>query len=184
MTRFMFTVIFTFQLALIHARDLPDIVIYLSDDMSQLDAGIYGGRVVRTPTLDFNAEKGMVFDRAFIASPSCAPSRAALLTGLMPARNGAEANHTYPKPGTRFLPGILQDAGYEVLVFGKVAHGRILISESANYGVDYYSPPTQGLAENIRTWFAENDPEKPVCLMVGDRRPHVPWTPENIYLPE
>ena len=69
---------------------LPDIVVYFADDLSALDLKIYGGTNIDTPALDQLAAEGMVFDRAFVASPSCAPSRAALLTGLMPARNGAE----------------------------------------------------------------------------------------------
>ena len=50
------------------------------------------------------AARGLKFTQAFVASPSCAPSRAALLTGLMPARNGAEPNHTRPRAEIKKLP--------------------------------------------------------------------------------
>jgi N-sulfoglucosamine sulfohydrolase len=79
---------------------------------------------LETPHFDRLAAAGMRFDRAFVASPACAPSRGALLTGLMPARNGAESNHTYPHD--RFFPGfvgVFQSLGYEVASFGKIAHG-------------------------------------------------------------
>jgi len=66
----------------------PTLVVFLSDDHGQLDATPYGATDVRTPNMQRLAEAGMTFTRAFVASPACAPSRAALLTGLMPARNG------------------------------------------------------------------------------------------------
>src|SRR5699024_2349407 len=80
------------------AQDKPDIVFYITDDQSQVDASVYGSEDLRTPNIDRLADMGKTFDQAFIASPACAPSRAALFTGLMPARNGAEANHTFPEP--------------------------------------------------------------------------------------
>jgi len=106
--------------------DQPNVVIYLSDDHSQFDCDLYGADDIPTPNFKKLAADGMMFTHAFVASPSCAPSRAAMLTGLMPARNGAEANHTYPKDGTHYLLDDLKKAGYEVAAFGKVAHGSFL----------------------------------------------------------
>ena len=103
---------------------LPDIVVYLADDLSARDLKLYGGTNISTPAIDALAAAGMTFDRAFVASPACAPSRAALLTGLMPARNGAEENHTYPREGALRLPTILNKLGYETAAFGKVAHNK------------------------------------------------------------
>ena len=70
----------------------PNIIIYLADDLGWKDIGFNNAKVVKTPYLDKLASEGIVFKNAFVASPACAPSRAALLTGLMPARNGAENN--------------------------------------------------------------------------------------------
>lgn len=47
---------------------------------------------------------GMTFTHAFVASPSCAPGRAALLTGLDPLRNGAMLNHSRPRAGVKRWP--------------------------------------------------------------------------------
>src|SRR5690348_15298783 len=100
----------------------PDIVIFLTDDQSQLDATPYGDDGIRTPNMQRLAKVGMTFDRAFVASPSCAPSRGALLTGLMPARNGAEPNHAEPRLDIKKWPAYFHELGYEVVAFGKVSH--------------------------------------------------------------
>ena len=81
------------------AASPPNIVIFLTDDQGQLDSSVYSDRRIRTPHMQRLARAGMTFTHAFVASPSCAPSRAALLTGLMPARNGAEANHSQARAG-------------------------------------------------------------------------------------
>ena len=76
------------------AAAAPDIVIFIADDLGRLDCSPYGARDIRTPHMQRLAEAGLTFERAYVASPGCAPSRAALLTALMPVRNGAEANHS------------------------------------------------------------------------------------------
>lgn len=115
----------------------PDIVIFLTDDQSRLDASPYGS-ILRTSNMQRLAVAGLTFTRAFVASPSCAPSRAALLTGLMPARNGAEANQTKPRPDIKKWPAYFQELGYEVAAFGKVSH----YGHTRDYGFDHFEHDT------------------------------------------
>lgn len=82
------------------ADDLPNIVVYISDDLGRLETSVHGSTDVKTPTLDSLAASGLTFENAFVASPSCCPNRNSLLTGLMPARHGAHPNHSQVKPGT------------------------------------------------------------------------------------
>jgi iduronate 2-sulfatase len=159
----------------------PDIVVFLTDDHSQLDSAPYGNTSIRTPNMQRLCEAGMIFTRAYVASPSCAPSRAALLTGLMPARNGAEANHSRPGATIKKWPAFFQDLGYEVVAFGKVSHYK----HTADYGFDRYGHDTfhdhagiAAAAEYLKNR-ARND-AKPLCLMVGSNWPHVPWPEENL----
>ena len=93
----------------------PDIVVFLSDDHTLRDCSVYGSPDIQTPNMDRLAAAGMVFNRAYVASPSCAPSRAALLTGLFPARNAAEANHSRPQADIKKLPAYFQERGYQVV---------------------------------------------------------------------
>jgi len=156
-----------------------NIVCFFSDDMGRLDTPVYGSKDVKTPTMQKLASLGMTFDNAFVASPACAPSRAALLTGLMPARNGAEANHTYPKAGTKYLTRVLKNAGYDIAAFGKVAHG----ANKPLYCFDRYVPKRMGISEEVAKYFRARKSNKPCLLLMGDRRPHVPWIKESTYDP-
>ena len=67
----------------------PNVVVFLADDLGWADCSPYGGAEVPTPNMARLARDGMTLTHAFVASPSCAPSRAALLTGLDPMRNEA-----------------------------------------------------------------------------------------------
>lgn len=152
----------------------PHMVVFLADDYSFLDAEAEGATDVRTPNLTRLAAQGMTFTQAFVASPSCAPSRAALLTGLMPARNGAEENHARPRAEIKKLPAYLKELGYEVVAFGKVSHYR----HTADYGFDHFAHDTfhdhAGIPAAVR-WLQERQSDKPLCLFIGSNWPHVPW---------
>ena len=93
------------------ANQKPNLVIFISDDLGRLDTSIHGSNDVRTPTMDLLAAGGMTFDDAYVASPSCCPSRFSLLTGLMPARHGAHPNHSQVKPGHQVSNAHTQEHG-------------------------------------------------------------------------
>jgi uncharacterized sulfatase len=156
----------------------PNFVVFIADDLGGLDTTPYGSQEVRTPNLERLAARGLKFTHAHVASPSCAPSRAALLTGLMPARNGAEPNHTRPREEIKKLPAYLQELGYEVASFGKVAH----YNHGAYYKFDHVAGEGGrnytgvGLATE---WLAQRKGDKPLCLFVGTNWPHVPWPHET-----
>ncbi|HEY2342447.1 MAG TPA: sulfatase [Chthoniobacteraceae bacterium] len=152
----------------------PNIVVFISDDHTQRDSSVYGSKDIATPHMDMLAAAGMTFDRAFAPSPSCAPSRGAILTGLMPARNGAEPNHSEPRAEIKKLPAYLQELGYEVVAFGKVGH----YNQTAHFGFDHFEHT--GYHEDIAIpaaleWLRNRTSTKPLALFVGSNWPHVPW---------
>jgi len=136
------------------------------------------------------AAAGLTFDRAFAPSPSCAPSRGSMLTGLMPARSGAEPNHAKPRGEIKKLPAYLKELGYEVVAFGKVAH----YEQVASYGFDHYE--RFRYHEDIAIpaaleWLRNRQSTKPLALFVGCNWPHVPWpqtgeghNPDDITVPD
>ncbi len=94
---------------------------------------------------------------------------------MMPARNGAEANHSKPRPEIRKWPAYFQALGYEVVAYGKVSHYK----HTADYGFDSFAHDSfhedVAIPEAVKFLKKRGRKEKPLCLMVGTNWPHVPW---------
>jgi N-sulfoglucosamine sulfohydrolase len=71
----------------------PNIVWISNEDMSPR-LGAYGDAVARTPVLDRFARESVRYTRAFTTAPVCAPSRAAIITGMHQAAIGAQHMRT------------------------------------------------------------------------------------------
>lgn len=91
----------------------PNVVFILADDLGYNDITFNGGGVaggaVPTPNIDSIGREGVAFDNGYAGNATCAPSRAAILTGRYPTRFGFEFT---PAPvafermvGTEFEPG-------------------------------------------------------------------------------
>ena len=66
-----------------------NVILILADDLGWADTTLYGKtELYETPNLERLAQRGMVFTRAYSASPLCSPTRASIMTGQDPARNG------------------------------------------------------------------------------------------------
>jgi arylsulfatase A-like enzyme len=157
-----------------NAAPKPNIVFFLSDDHSLRDSTVYGATDVRTPNMQRLSAAGLTFNRAFVASPSCAPSRAAFLSGLMPARNGAEPNHAKPRPDIKLLPAYLHEQGYEVVAIGKVGH----YNHTKDYGFDLVLHTGYHDDEAVPAaleYLKKRTSKKPLAFFVGTNWPHVPW---------
>ena len=172
---------------ILQSASSPNIAFIIADDLGVEDTGFMGNPDIRTPALNELAERSTVFERLYVASPSCAPSRGAMLSGLMPFRNGAEPNHTYVRDDVRQLPHYMRDLGYEVAAIGKIAHGT---DERA--GFDYVDRDIS--LENIgivSDYLSQRESDEPLLLMVGIKDPHVPWPnkpfphykPDSLILP-
>ena len=69
----------------------PNIMFCIADDWGWPHAGVYGDSVVKTPLFDRIAKEGVFFEHAYVSSPSCTPSRNAILTGQYHWRLGEGA---------------------------------------------------------------------------------------------
>lgn len=78
----------------------PNVVLIVVDDLGFNDISFYGGGVhngnITTPNIDSIAQNGVYFSNAYAGHATCAPSRAALMTGRYPSRVGYEFTPTHP----------------------------------------------------------------------------------------
>ena len=147
----------------------PHILLIMCDDLGWKDLAIQGNDKLRTPHLDALAKQGVRFTDAHSASPVCSPTRAALITGLAPARlnilqHGADGPKLWPED-RRIQPPVtghilqhervtiaerLKTAGYATGFFGKwhLSGTSVREADPSTGGPDFY-PDKQGFDINI-----------------------------------
>ena len=131
--------------------DKPNIVIIFADDLGYGDLGCFGHPTINTPNLDRMAAEGMKLTQFYSAACVCTPSRAALMTGRLPIRNGMcgkRRSVLFPdSPGG--LPAseitiaeALKSAGYATACVGKWHLGHLPKFLPTRHGFDsYYGIP-------------------------------------------
>jgi arylsulfatase A-like enzyme len=106
----------------------PNILFIMVDDLGKEWISCYGAEDIKTPNIDALAETGMKFENAY-SMPQCTPSRAALLTGQYPWRNGWVNHWDVPRWGVGYFDWkirqnmtfarIMRKAGYATAAVGK-----------------------------------------------------------------
>ena len=146
--------------------DRPNILLAIADDWGWPHAGAYDDPVVKTPTFDRLASEGALFHHAYVSSPSCTPSRGAILTGQWHWRLEAAGNLWSVLPD-KFdtYPEILARAGYAT---GSTSKGWGP-GKTETPGRHPAGPPgSVGLQE-----FIQGVPDgKPWCYWLGSHDPH------------
>ena len=99
----------------------PNIILVITDDQGYGPIGKHGNTWIKTPNLDILHGQSTRFKR-FLVSPTCSPTRAALMSGRHPMKNGI--THTILERermalSTVTLPQVLKNAGYTSGIFGK-----------------------------------------------------------------
>jgi uncharacterized sulfatase len=125
-------------------RDLPNVIVILTDDLGYGDLGSYGSVTIRTPNLDRMADEGVRLTNAYSSSSNCTPSRAGLLTGRYPVRTGMahqvlfiEDTHGLPLEELT-IAEMLKPMGYQTAIIGKWHLGHTPAYWPTNHGFDYY----------------------------------------------
>ncbi len=154
--------------AALPADDRPNILFAIADDWGWPHAGAYGDPVVKTPTFDRLAKEGALFQHAYVSSPSCTPSRGAILTGRYHWQLEGAGNlwSVFPDKFDTY-PELLEKAGYVTAAIGKhwgpgrtETKGRQLSGKPA--------PPIGKFLKN-----RAND--QPFCYWLGTSDPHRPY---------
>lgn len=121
----------------------PNIVVLYADDLGYGDLGCYGAEKIKTPRLDQMAAEGMRMTDFYVTSPICSPSRAGLLTGRYPIRQGIQPVF-FPNSKDGIddseitVAEALRDLGYTTGCIGKWHLGHLPQYLPTRHGFDYY----------------------------------------------
>ena len=128
-------------------EDRPNFIVIFVDDMGYGDIGAFGSTLNRTPAIDAMAEEGMKLT-SFYAHPVCTPSRAALMTGSYPIRNGLQTGFWHPvlmpadpqgiHPDEITVAEVLKERDYATGIVGKWHLGDQPEFLPNNHGFDYH----------------------------------------------
>ena len=174
----------TKPLSVTDPHDRPNFLFCIADDWSFPHAGAYGDSTVQTPHFDRLAAEGLLFMNAFTASPSCAPSRAAILTGqeMWRLEEGGllfgaladtipvythlliEQGYEVGFTGKGYAPGDLQRGGWEENPAGKAYQEVEMEAPAGIRSTDY--------AANFEQFLSERDSTQPFCFWYGGSEPH------------
>ena len=119
----------------------PNIVLIMTDQQRWDSLGCYGCEAIETPNLDRLAREGARYDRCYVSSPICTPSRASLMTGKPVPAHGVERLYDVLSSDQDLFPVHLQAQGYQTALFGKLHVSAIrheLANRRSNDGFDVY----------------------------------------------
>jgi arylsulfatase A-like enzyme len=182
----------------------PNILFIMSDDHAYQALSAYSDHLIRTPNIDRIARDGMIFRNSCVTNSISAPSRAVLLTGKHTHING-KINNIQPFDTSQVtFPRLLQAAGYETGLFGKLHFGnepkgfnqyKILPDQGVYYNPDFITKDSgmvqyPGYVTDIITdmslnWLEKGrDKSKPFLLMYLHKAPHREWFPALRHIDE
>tara|TARA_R110002096_G_scaffold24760_20_gene78019 strand:+ start:51 stop:1532 length:1482 start_codon:yes stop_codon:yes gene_type:complete len=183
----------------------PNIVFLLADDQNFDSLGCYGNEDVQTPNIDALAALGMAFDNHYDTTAICMASRANILTGMYEYKTGCNFNYG-DLPENRWrqsYPVLLREAGYLTAFAGKIGievegiglpqsdfdawgagpgqtHYQTAKNQSiAKYAKEFpHSSRAYGAFGRDFIQRAAKE-EKPFCLSISFKAPHMPKTPDS-----
>lgn len=146
----------------------PNILFCIADDWGWPHAGAYGDAVVKTPAFDRVAKDGVLFHHAYVSSPSCTPSRGAIITGQYHWRLEGAANlwSVFPDKFATY-PEMLEEAGYHTGYTGKAwGPGQAQTKDRLITGARF---------KNFKQFMEDKEADKPFAFWLGTSDPHRPY---------
>ena len=181
--KYLFLVTILFTLFSCESNDqknnLPNILIFLGDDMNWNDCEPYGNRIIKTPNIQKLANEGICLDNMFTSTAMCAPTRQQLMTGLYPIRSGGFPNHSIVYDGVKSFANHFRDIGYEIALIGKKHYGP-----TESFPINYLGGLQHDDGKEENDIFLDKikpivSGDKPFFLIVAQNQPHTPWNRGN-----
>lgn len=122
-------------------KQIPNIVLIVSDYMGYSDIEPYGSTDIKTPSLNKLSSQGLQFSNHYSAAPSCIPSRASLMSGKYPSKvlesfELSRGRGLHSK-NNNLLSG-LKTRGYKTALIGKWHLGEEKNFSPNDHGFDYF----------------------------------------------
>lgn len=157
----------------------PNVVIFNADDWSWEHSSFLGCPDVQTPNFDRICREGVYFTNAHVSSPSCSPSRAALLTGrnFWELESAADLRGAFPRT-FEVYPDILEKAGYRI---GMTQKGWGPGDPKATGWEHNPAGPNISFKRMMYYRYASLNATQPFCYWFGSVNPHRPYD-ENRYI--
>jgi len=183
----------------------PNIVYFLGEGQRADALSLAGHTILKTPNHDRIGQEGMLFNNAFCTNALCAPARAAALTGMYSRSTGALSNEHLKTPLPSDIPlftDLLQQAGYEIAILGKVHMHNGVEERNWDYyfghndpGNNYADPffkegrngivgpqtqyhnvyPDDLTTDKALEWIDQDRGDKPFCILIWFVAPHEPF---------
>ena len=164
----------------------PNILFFITDDQSHEHTSKAGCEFVQTPYFDRVANEGVFFTNAYVASPGCSPSRAAILTGRYPWQIEEAGTHASSFPAKyEVYPDILEENGYFIGYTGKGwgpgkwdVSGRSRNPAGPEFNKNwlqdkiYTGTSSMDYVANFRDFLESNRSQKPFCFWLGTHEPY------------
>lgn len=128
------------------AEQRPNILFVMTDQQTARAMSCAGNHDLKTPAMDFLAEHGHRFTRAYCPQPLCGPSRSSMFTGRMPHEINATRNLPQTPGHWQNLPmmgALMKTAGYDTGYVGKW-HLPVPVQEKELHGFDFIIEKTHG----------------------------------------
>jgi arylsulfatase A-like enzyme len=143
--RILIALIFVFAALCAEARNSPNVVFILADDLGYGDLSCYGAPDIRTPNLDKLARDGVRFTQFYANGPVCTPTRCAFMTGRYQQRVGGLEWAIPPggavlglPPQEKTIARVLRDASYTTALCGKWHLGYTIDRAPNHHGFDHF----------------------------------------------
>ena len=167
----------------------PNIIFLLTDDLRWDALGYAGNEIIQTPQLDRLAREGVYFQNAYVTTSICAISRASILSGQYARRHGIQdfATSFSVEAFAKTYPALLRQAGYYTGFVGKYGVGKEMPADQFD---KWYGFPGQGtyhheddkgnyqhltslIGDQAEAFIEQTDKQKPFCLSISFKAPHV-----------